>query len=169
MLPLHCSLSANTLPDIHSATVFHSGNPSYIDEASGDIVECGYAPVIAIVADHADWPPPSWFSGTLIIDETMVSPLQCQTLCFTTAECDYFSYEWEYTAGGMYHECYLKYAYTDDNTPADIDAARCMVDPYVPWASQDPQWHGQSGPGIECASITELELACGGQIGMDFG
>ena len=130
---------------------------------------CGYAPVIEIVADHADWPAPGWFSGTLTIDGTMDSPLECQARCFNNAGCDYFSYEWEMTAGGMYHECYLKASYTDDNTDADVDAASCMAAPYVPWASEDAQWHGQSGPGIECASITELELACGGLPGMDYG
>ena len=109
---------------------------------------------------HDDWTAPGWFSGTLIIDETMISPLQCQATCFANADCDFFSYEWEYTAGGMYHECYMKTEYDD---------AECMVDPYVPWASEDPQWHGQSGPGIACASPTELAVACGGQIGMDYG
>ena len=168
MLPLRCGLFTKTLPDAH-AVVFHSGNPNYVDETSGATVECGYAPIVAIVADHADWTAPGWFSGTLIIDETMVSPLQCQALCFSNADCDYFSYEWEYTAGGMYHECYMKYAYTDDNTDAAIDAASCMAAPYVPWASEDAMWHGQSGPGIECASPVETEHACGGRIGMDYG
>ena len=75
-----------------------------------------------------------------------------------------FADEWELTAGGMYHECYLKTAYTDDNTDANVDAAMCMADPYVPWISEDPQWHGQSGPGILCARPTES--ACESMVGM---
>ena len=74
----------------------------------------------------------------------MISPLQCQARCFNNADCDYFAYEWELTAGEMYHECYLKTEYDD---------AQCMVNPYVPWASEDSQWHGQSGPGIACATV----------------
>ena len=121
---------------------------------------CGYATVVELVADSASWPAPSWFSGTPTIDTTMDSPLECQARCLNNAACDYFSYEWEYTTNGMFHECYLKASYAD---------AECMVNPYVTWASQDTQWHGQSGPGIACASTTELELACGGQVGMDYG
>eukprot|EP01043_Picozoa_sp_COSAG02_P075251 COSAG02_NODE_15433_length_1172_cov_0.697111_1_plen_270_part_10 len=121
---------------------------------------CGYAPIVEIVADHADWPAPGWYSGPMTVDATMDSPLECQARCFQNSNCDYFSYEWELTAGVMYHECYLKTEYDDAN---------CMVDPYVPWASQDTQWHGQSGPGIACASVTELELACGAFPGMDYG
>jgi hypothetical protein len=133
----------------------YGGNP-----IGTDGVECGYAPVVTIFADHADWPAPGWYSGPLVVDETLVSPLQCQARCFATAECDFFSYEWELTAGGMYHECYLKSGYAEE---------RCSSQPYVTWASEDAQWHGQSGPGIACASPTDLEMACGGQIGMDYG
>ena len=131
------------------------GNP-----IGADGVECGYAPVVAIFADSASWPAPGWYSGPVILDLTMVSPLECQARCFAAVSCDYFSYEWELTANGMYHECYLKTAYTE---------ARCQANPYVPWSSQDTQWHGQSGPGIACATPVETEMACGGQMGMDYG
>ena len=97
----------------------YGGNPSYID-SSGNEISCGYAPIVAIVADSADWTPPGWFGGTLIIDANMNSPLMCQTMCVDDADCDYFSYEWELTAGGMYHECYLKTEYDDP---------MCMIDP----------------------------------------
>ena len=34
----------------------------------------------------------------------------------------------------------------------------------VPWISEDPQWHGESGPGIECAGssggMDGLSMAC---------
>ena len=43
----------------------------------------------------------------------------------------------------MYHECYLKEAFEDP---------LCMVDPCVPWSSEDPQWHGESGQGIACGT-----------------
>ena len=135
----------------------YGGNPSYTD-ASGAEVSCGYAPVVELVADHADWPAPGWYSGPLTIDAGMDSPLECQARCLANADCDFFSYEWELTAGSMYHECYLKTSYED---------AECMVYPYVPWASEDAYWHGQSGPGIACAP--PQENACEGQIGMDYG
>jgi len=135
----------------------YGGNPSYTD-ASGTEVSCGYAPVVELVADSADWPAPGWYSGPLTIDDTMDSPLECQARCLANADCTYFSYEWELTANGMYHECYLKSSYADEN---------CMVDPYVPWASEDAYWHGQSGPGIAC---TPPEAnACESRIGMDYG
>ena len=135
----------------------YGGNPSYIAD-DGSVVECGYAPIVEIIADHADWQAPGWFSGTLTIDETMVSPLDCQARCFANTECEYFSYEWEMADGGMYHACYMKTSYDDES---------CMVDPYVPWGSEDSRWHGQSGPGIACASETELTPACEGLIGME--
>ena len=131
----------------------------------GDVVSCGYAPIVAIVADHDDWPAPSWFTGTITRDATLVSPQQCQDLCAATADCDYFSCklpspslqpslsrsplsthplfapdEWELTAGEMYHECYLKEAYTD---PMCMSAPG-TTNPYVPWGSEDSAWHGHS-------------------------
>jgi hypothetical protein len=42
----------------------------------------------------------------------------------------------------------LKSGYTEE---------RCSSQPYVTWASQDAQWHGQSGPGIACI---DDDLAC---------
>ena len=48
----------------------------------GDVVSCGYAPIVAIVADHEDWPAPGWFGGTITRDATLVSPQQCQ-VCLT--------------------------------------------------------------------------------------
>eukprot|EP01050_Picozoa_sp_SAG11_P016374 SAG11_NODE_2229_length_3658_cov_3.278730_1_plen_292_part_00 len=146
----------------------YGGNPSYT-AADGTEVECGFAPIVMIIADHAHWPAPGWFSGTLTIDATMNSPIDCQARCFNNADCNCFSYEWELTADAMYHECYLKTAYTDDNTGADVDAASCMADPYVTWASEDAQWHGESGEGIACGTPVETEMACGGLIGMDYG
>jgi hypothetical protein len=124
--------------------------------------ECGYAPIVEIVADHADWSAPGWYSGSLTIDAAMVSPMQCQARCLLNADCDFFSYEWEYTLNGMYHECYLKTAYLDAS--GNIDA-NCMADPYVTWSSQDASWHGESGPGISCPvpgapSLAEIELMC---------
>jgi hypothetical protein len=121
----------------------YGGNPTGTDG-----VECGYASTVAIFSDHADWPAPGWYGGPLFADAAMNSPLACQRRCFASSACDYFSYEWELTAGGMYHECYLKEGYAE---------ARCQANPYVPWASEDAQWHGQSGPGIRCL---DTALAC---------
>merc|ERR1719424_921068 len=100
----------------------YGGNPSYIDADTLEVIECGFAPIVEIIADSADWSAPGWFSGTLTIDNTMVSPLDCQARCFANADCDFFSYEWELTAGAMYHECYMKMSYDDE---------QCMVDPFV--------------------------------------
>ena len=90
----------------------------------------------------------------------MDSPLECQARCFAAVTCDYFSYEWELTAGGMYHECYLKQGYTE---------ARCQANPYVPWSSQNAQWHGQSGPGIQCfdTAVTCPPITCAGDVSGD--
>ena len=115
--------------------------------AVGEVVSCGYAPIVAIVADHEDWPAPGWFGGTITRDASLVSPQQCQDLCAATADCDYFSYEWELTAGEMYHECYLKEAYTD---PMCMSAPG-TTNPYVPWGSQDSAWHGHSS--VERSSL----------------
>jgi len=141
----------------------YGGNPSYTD-SNGDSVSCGYAPIVVIYADHADWNAPGWYGGDLTIDASMDNPMECQARCFLNADCDFFSYEWELTADGMYHECYLKTSYTDDNTDANVDAASCMADPYVPWISEDPYWHGQSGPGIACAQPEAS--SCEGKVGM---
>lgn len=40
----------------------------------------------------------------------------------------------------MYHECYLKEAYTD---PMCMSAPG-TTNPYVPWGSEDSAWHGHS-------------------------
>ena len=52
---------------------------------------CGYAPVVALIADHADWPAPGWYSGVVTRDSAMTSPAQCQVLCQQTDGCDFFS------------------------------------------------------------------------------
>ena len=160
--------SANCNPPLENACsgligMDYGGNPSYTD-SNGESVSCGYAPIVEIFADHADWQAPGWYGGAITYDASMDNPMECQARCFLNADCDFFSYEWELTADGMYHECYLKTSYTDDNTDADVDAASCMADPYVPWISEDPYWHGQSGPGIACARPTES--ACESKIGM---
>ena len=125
-----------------------------------DGADCGYAPVIATYVDSADWVQPPWESGPHSVDPSMTSPFECQLRCLTSVDCDFFSYQYELSNGAQVHECYLKTGYTE---------ARCQANPYIPWASENPQWHGQSGAGIACASATELEPACGGQIGMDYG
>ena len=68
----------------------YGGNPSYID-SSGNEISCGYAPIVAIYADHADWNAPGWYGGPLVVDASMDSPLECQARCFYNAECEYFS------------------------------------------------------------------------------
>ena len=48
----------------------YGGNPSYTD-SNGNEVSCGYAPIVAIYADHADWNAPGWYSGPLVVDASM--------------------------------------------------------------------------------------------------
>ena len=32
--------------------------------AVGDTVSCGFAPIVEIIADHADWPAPGWYENS---------------------------------------------------------------------------------------------------------
>lgn len=124
------------------------GNPTY-QAADGTMVSCGYAPTVMIIADDDAWPVPGWFSGTEAIDESMTTPLDCQGRCYANPACTYFSFEFEQRAGGdAFHTCYLKSDYV-----GSPDDAACNAHPYVPWATEDPRWHGQSGPGIACSGI----------------
>ena len=136
-------------------------NPKSITISDGGGGSCGYADVVALIADHADWPAPGWYSGVVTRDSAMTSPAQCQVLCLQTDGCDFFSCkphasgvfvgniahaavllstdEWEYTNGDYYHECYLK---------ARDPCRDGQPDEYVEWASEDPAWNGASGPKI---------------------
>ena len=145
----------------------YGGNPTYINQSDplGGTVSCGYAPIVAIVTDHEDWVPPSFFSGAVTVDRRLRNPLQCQALCQAHPDCDYFAYEWKLqgnaTHGTMYHECFLKSTFEDE---------LCMADPYVVW-TREPNatgW-GESGRGMPCATMVETEMACGGMIGMNMG
>eukprot|EP01051_Picozoa_sp_SAG22_P005924 SAG22_NODE_369_length_11597_cov_4.374848_1_plen_3338_part_10 len=62
--------------------------------------------------------------GTLTIDGTMDSPLDCQSFCFLNEACDVFTYEWQMTKSGGRHTCYLKAFY---------EQAECLESPYVLW------------------------------------
>ncbi len=145
-----------------------------IIDLHGELVPCGFAPTVLIIADDEAWPAPAWFSGTEVIDEGMTSALDCQARCYENAECEFFSYEYEQRAGGgMFHTCYLKTRYvgaTFQYHPASTGSGgrgtgvdevsiddECNEHPYVPWASEDPAWRGQSGPGVACSGI-EPEL-----------
>ena len=48
----------------------YGGNPSYTD-SNGNEVSCGYAPIVVIYADHADWNAPGWYGGPLVVDASM--------------------------------------------------------------------------------------------------
>ena len=64
--------------------------------------------------------PPNWLHGPATVRPSLNSASACQAECAAFEGCDFFSYEWELTAGGMYHECYLKTEYDDP---------MCMIDP----------------------------------------
>ena len=99
---------------------------------------CGYAPVIALALNDAAGPVPGWFSGELLIDQTLNSKHDCQALCAAYDGCEYFSYEWENTDGTHYHECFMKAGFMD---PA------CHG--WVKWGfSDDYPWFGASGYGV---------------------
>ena len=53
--------------------------------------------------------------------------------------------------------------------PAGCNSQPGNTNPYVNWASEDVEWHGESGPSMVCASVNELEPACNAEIGMDYG
>lgn len=133
------------------------GNP--IIDLNGELVECGFAPTVMIIADDEAWPIPSWYSGTEVIDESMTSALDCQARCYENSECEFFSYEYQQREGGsMFHTCYLKAGYMGASVTTSSGATesindQCNENPYVPWASEDPRWRGQSGPGIACSGI----------------
>jgi hypothetical protein len=66
----------------------------------GDVDGCGYAPMIKIAVDSANWDPPGWFTGPVNVHPDMSSPEDCQALCqeFVDSDgkaCEFFSYEWE--------------------------------------------------------------------------
>ena len=104
--------------------------------SQADGTSCGYAPMMAIVLNNDRAGIPSWFSGTNITDPTMTSAEACQKWCSIYDSCDFFSYEWELTAGGMYHECYLKQGYSYTECPHPV------IEQYVPWSNAaDAAWH----------------------------
>ena len=73
----------------------------------------------------------------------LVNAGACQDLCSATPGCDYFSYEWEETAGARHHECYLKQGFSYNECPHPV------MEQYVPWSNaNDPAWHGVSGPAV---------------------
>ena len=66
----------------------------------GGVDGCGYAPMIGIAVDSANWDPPGWFTGPVNVHPDMGSPEDCQALCqeFVDSDgkaCEFFSYEWE--------------------------------------------------------------------------
>jgi hypothetical protein len=125
--------------------------------------ECGFAPIIEIITDSQVWYDnhvPGWYSGATTLDETMTSEYECQKRCaaaYTGGDdgCDFFSYEWEETDGGYYHECYLKtkFANYEHSENGDSGFSICFPD-YVVWRNQpfgspeDPNWHSASGPAM---------------------
>ena len=84
----------------------YGGNPmGMVADGKGagmvsDGVPCGYAPVLTAYVDSADWTLPAWMTADLIIDAEMNSPLDCQARCLASAECDFFSYEFERDVSG---------------------------------------------------------------------
>jgi hypothetical protein len=129
----------------------YGGNPMVVDE-NGSEVSCGYAPTVLILASDPAFAGFSWYSGGIIIDSTLDSPLACQIHCFETDSCDFFSYEHEVVEGVIMHKCYLKVAFDDSN---------CAATPYVEW-STDSQVHSESGPGIACESSCHV---CADRLG----
>ena len=108
-------------------------------------VHCGYAPVLAIIADKPQFARPAWATRDAVplsIDGSMDSPEECQARCNANAECAFFSYKWEQQpSGGFFHQCYLKphYPYSTQR--------ECNRPPhYVEWAHESQDWHGASGP-----------------------
>lgn len=121
----------------------YGGNPTVVDNA-GTAVECGYAPIVLIIASDPAFDGFSFYDGEIIIDSTLDSPLACQNRCYEHPDCDFFGYEHEYVDHDgdsvLYHKCYLKQGYDDVN---------CASNPYTPWSTES-QVHSESGPGVFC-------------------
>jgi hypothetical protein len=164
----------------------YGGNPSYRD-GGGNMVECGYAPILAIIASEPDWQPLAWWTGPVERDASMDSGLQCQIHCAALEGCAFYSYEWEYTSGVYAHECYLKSPFGDNEETPDDESVMCMTptsateDGYAntnPYQDSTNLRHGESGPrecpvcgaGFDCtttpsttlepAARCELDRAC---------
>ena len=128
----------------------------------GNPHSCGYATTIVIYSDSSAFPTPGWYSGPVMYNTLLVDAGACQDLCEATPGCDFFSYEWEETAGARHHECYLKQGYSYNECPHPV------IEQYVPWSNaDDPAWHGVSGPAV-CAPAPPTPPPCIHES-MDYG
>ena len=79
--------------DQHQVAVGHRDGPVELHLRALDYAGYGaiwYAPVLAIAVNNASFSFPGWFSGEEIIDPTMTSATDCQTLCAAYDGCSYF-------------------------------------------------------------------------------
>jgi len=74
----------------------YGGNPM-----GSDGVECGFAPTVAIIADNNDFSPPGWYTGPMVVDPGMASPLQCQHRCYENPDCDFFAYKFLFSGATL--------------------------------------------------------------------
>lgn len=102
---------------------------------------CEYATVLKVVANHKDFPMPTWHSGAKDVDEKLLGMHDCQVLCQKLDGCDFFAYQYwsvdsslEPAGKTHYHQCYLK---------KKLDA-KCPE--YTVWKFDHPAWRGASGP-----------------------
>eukprot|EP01051_Picozoa_sp_SAG22_P006049 SAG22_NODE_382_length_11344_cov_41.312228_2_plen_891_part_00 len=126
---------------------------------SGNLHECGYAPLIHIFAESTTFPSPVWYTGTgrtVTIDPNLTSEQDCQVHCQQTAGCDFFSYQYQLDDSGVYHhECYLKAGFRDN-----------YCDYYSPWLEENKQeggrtvsgteWRGAAGPKFCTPDVSEF-------------
>merc|ERR1719354_972830 len=100
--------------------------------------DCGFATIIKMIVNNPDHEFPTWYDGEAEVDESLGNAADCQTMCQNHADCEFWSYEFEYS----YHECFLKEALEDQECQG-----------YRIWPFEDAHWQGASGPKI-CPTLS---------------
>ena len=120
----------------------------------GDGAVCGYADIIRIVHDDANFTCCSFFDGERVVDENMTSPEACQAYCANEPLCSFFSYEneCEQNENGTctdirHHECYLKSRYSEAAGGDDcVDYVVWEEGPRWDSHDYDKDWYSAAGP-----------------------
>lgn len=130
---------------------------------------CGFADTLKIVHDRPDFECCDWFDGEFVLDESMVSPEDCQRLCQEEPSCSFFSFENECQTDPAtnacnstirHNECYLKSAYSQSAAVSAGLSSSADCTAYVAWESgpsydlhaYDENWVGASGP-VVCGNV----------------
>ena len=102
--PASCDDDAQAV-DSESACMEHVGFDYGGNAMGSDGLRCGYAEIVHMIVDDSDYEPPSWYAGSVMVDETLTSSAGCQDVCAETHGCDFWSYEWEESGGTSCTPC----------------------------------------------------------------